>query len=103
MLIQVQSDPVTMPLENASVVWSTRESPPIKVATLTIPKQTFSSAGQLAFARNLTFNPWHALKEHKPLGNQNRARRHIYQATSAMRQSINKEEHVEPTGSETFL
>ena len=103
MLIQVQNDPVTMPLENASVVWSTRESTPIKVATLTIPKQTFASPGQLAFARNLTFNPWHALEEHKPLGNQNRARRHIYQATSAMRQSINKEEHIEPTGSEVFL
>ncbi len=102
-LIQVQCDPVTMPLENASVVWSEHESPPIQVATLTIPKQTFDSEAQLAFARNLTFNPWHCLAEHKPLGNQNRARRHIYQVTSAMRQNINSEEHIEPTGSEVFL
>ncbi|WP_020405586.1 catalase family protein [Hahella ganghwensis] len=101
--IQIQTDPVSMPLENASVVWSERSSPPIRVATIRIPRQTFDSPAQLAFARNLTFNPWHALAEHKPLGNQNRARKYIYQATSRMRQGINKEQHIEPTGDEVFV
>ncbi|OZG70196.1 hypothetical protein BTA51_27390 [Hahella sp. CCB-MM4] len=103
MFIQIQVDPVSMPLENASVVWSERSSPLIRVATIEIPRQTFDSAAQLAFARNLTFNPWHALAEHRPLGNQNRARKHIYQATSKMRQGINKEQHIEPTGDEVFI
>ncbi len=101
-LIQFQADPVTMPIENASVVWSQRVSPMIPVATLEIPPQTFDSPAQLAFARNLSFNPWHALAEHRPLGNQNRARKAIYLSTSNMRRSINGERHLEPTGDEVF-
>ena len=100
MLVQFQTDPVFMPLENASVVWSEKRSPLYPVATLTIPKQSFNSEAQLNFARNLTYNPWHTLSDHQPLGNQNRARYLIYQATSKMRQSINNDKHLEPTGDE---
>jgi hypothetical protein len=84
------------------VIWPEGLSPRRTVAVIRIPKQEFTSAEQLAFARQLRFNPWHALPEHRPLGNQNRARRHIYQFTSAVRQSMNGEAHVEPTGEETF-
>ena len=50
----------------------------IPVATLRIPRQNFDSPEQLAFARNLSFNPWHCIPEHRPLGNQSRARRRMY-------------------------
>jgi hypothetical protein len=33
----------------------------------------------------MSFNPWHALPEHRPLGDMNRARREIYWAMSAFR------------------
>ena len=100
--IQFQKDPATMPIENASVVWSTQKSPFINVATIEIPKQKFDYPAQDTFARNLTINPWHTLSVLRPLGNQNRARKNIYLYTSKMRQAINKEAHVEPTGNEDF-
>jgi hypothetical protein len=100
--IQFQKDPVKMPIEDASIIWPEKDSPFITVASIEIPKQTFTHASQDAFARNLTFNPWHTLAELRPLGNQNRARKSIYLATSRMRQSINAEQHIEPTGDEIF-
>lgn len=100
--IQFQKDPVTMPIENASVVWPEKDSPFIRIATLELPAQVFDYPAQDDFARNLTFNPWHTLAVHRPLGNQNRARKSIYHATSRMRQEINGERHQEPTGEEDF-
>ncbi|WP_455210141.1 catalase family protein [Kaarinaea lacus] len=100
--IQFQTDAYRMPIENASVVWPEKLSPFINVATIKIPSQRFDSEDQLAFARNLTFNPWHSLPQHRPLGNQNRGRKHIYLTTSKMRQSLNNESKVEPTGAEVF-
>lgn len=100
--IQFQKDPVTMPIENASVVWPEKISPFIRVATLELPAQVFDYPAQDDFAHNLTINPWHTLAVHRPLGNQNRARGTVYYATSRMRQDINGERHLEPTGEEDF-
>lgn len=97
MTVQLQTDSFRMPIEDASVMWPTRLSPRIPVATLRIPRQRFDSPEQLAFARNLSFNPWHCLAEHRPLGNQSRARRHMYQTLSRFRQSNNQVPHIEPT------
>jgi len=101
-LVQLQTDPRRMPIENASVFWSERLSPPVAVAVLRIPRQQFDSPAQLAFAHNLSFNPWHCLPEHRPLGNQNRARRRLYLELSRMRQAGNNTPHREPTGDEVF-
>jgi hypothetical protein len=100
--IQFQTDPINMPIEDASIIWSEKQSPLISIATIEIPQQDFTHPEQDAFARNLTFNPWHTLPELRPLGNQNRARKYIYLATSRMRQKINSEHHLEPTGDECF-
>ena len=102
MLVQVQTDPHRMPVEHGSVVWPERRSRPIPVATLRLPPQEFDSPQQLAFADVLSYNPWHAMPEHRPLGNQNRARREIYSQLARLRQQMNDVEHVEPTGEETF-
>jgi hypothetical protein len=102
MLLQLQTDPRTMPIEHASVRWSPADSPPVRVATLELPRQRFDSAGQLAFASRLSINPWHSLPAHRPLGNQNRGRLQIYQALSRLRQQMNGTPHVEPDGSEQF-
>ncbi|CAM2173844.1 Catalase family protein [Paraburkholderia sacchari] len=100
--VQVQTDPHRMPIENASVRWPEHLSTPIRVATLHFPEQRFASPAQLAFAGQLSINPWHCLAEHRPLGNQNRARLAIYKTLSALRQSMNGTPHVEPTGDEVF-
>ena len=54
------------------------------------------------FTRKLTINPWHCLHEHRPLGNQSRARRRMYYELSRLRIRMNETEHVEPTGEEQF-
>jgi hypothetical protein len=102
LLVQVQTDPFLMPVENNGVLWPTRLSPQVPVATLRIPRQRFDSPEQRAFARVLRFNPWHSLPEHRPLGNQSRARRRMYWELSHLRQAANGVEHLEPTGDETF-
>ena len=100
--IQLQTDPRRMPIEDASIRWPERLSPSIRVATLVLPQQNFDSVAQLAFAKRLSYNPWHAVPGHRPLGNQNRARRAIYLELSRLRQEMNGTPHIEPTGEETF-
>ena len=101
-LLQTQTDPRRMPIEDASIEWPERLSPFVPVARITIPRQRFDSPEQLAFAGELSYNPWHAVADHRPLGNQNRARRLIYTQLSQLRQSMNHQPHIEPTGNEVF-
>jgi hypothetical protein len=101
-LVQVQTDPHRMPIENAAVLWPERLSPRVPVARLHIPAQRFDTPAQFGFASNLSYNPWHALPEHRPLGNQSRARLRLYQELSRFRQRMNGTPHVEPTGDEVF-
>jgi hypothetical protein len=100
--IQPQTVPSRMPIENASVIWPARLSPPVTAARLVLPRQVFDSPAQLAFASALSINPWHALPAHRPLGSQNRARKRIYEELSRFRQAMNGTPHVEPTGDEVF-
>ena len=51
LLVQVQTDPFLMPIENAGVLWPTKLSPRVPVAVLRIPKQTFDSPEQLDVRR----------------------------------------------------
>ena len=78
LLVQVQTDPHRMPIENASVRWPEKLSPFVPAATVRIPRQKFDTLAHDAFAKRLAINPWHCLAEHRPLGNQSRARRRMY-------------------------
>ena len=100
--VQLQTDPYLMPIEDGSVRWPEHLSPHVPVAKLRLPVQRFDSAAQLAFADNLSLNPWHCIAAHRPLGNQNRARRTIYEQLSTLRQEMNATPHIEPTGNEVF-
>ncbi len=100
--LQLQTDPHLMPLENNAVLWPERLSPRVSVATLRIPRQKFDSPAQIAFARRLSYNPWHCIAEHRPLGNQSRARRRMYFELSKFRHDMNGVPHYEPNGDETF-
>ncbi|HYR58245.1 MAG TPA: hypothetical protein VEO95_06435 [Chthoniobacteraceae bacterium] len=100
--LQLQTDPFLMPIENNAVLWPEKLSPRVSVATLRLPKQKFDSPAQLDFARQLSYNPWHTVAEHRPLGNQSRARQRMYLELSTLRHKMNSVPHYEPTGAETF-
>ena len=101
-MIQFRTDPKKMPIENTLIRWKEKDWPFIKVATINIPPQSFNSREQLEFDENLSFNPWHCLPEHRPLGGVNLARREVMKALSDFRLERNKITRVEPTGDERF-
>jgi len=100
--LQRQTDPHLMPIENNGVLWPEKLSPRVSVATLRLPRQTFNSPAQMEFAKRLSYNPWHCIPEHRPLGNQSRARRRMYGELSKLRHTMNNVPHYEPTGDEVF-
>ena len=98
--VQFQTDARTMPIEDPTVAWNSEY---IKLATLEIPSQEFDRSDQLRFGQNLSFNSWHALTEHRPLGSFNRARKRAYVAMSDFRHKANGLENKEPEDSPDFL
>jgi hypothetical protein len=100
--LQLQTDPHLMPLENNAVLWPEKLSPRVSAATLRLPRQKFDSPAQMEFAKRLSYNPWHCIPEHRPLGNQSRARRRMYYELSRLRHTMNAVPHYEPTGDEVF-
>ena len=97
MRVQVQTDSFRMPIENAGILWPESLSPRVPVATLRLPRQSVDYPAALELARRLSYNPWHCVPEHRPLGNQSRARKTMYAALSEMRHRMNAEPHIEPT------
>lgn len=98
--VQLQTDPQAMPIEDPGVSWDEVQSPFRNVATLTIPAQVFDTARRREFGDNLSFNPWRALPEHRPLGGISRARRQVYEALSAFRHERNQAPSAEPTATD---
>ena len=101
-MVQLQTNPRRMPVEDPRIRWEPARAPWCKVATLRIPAQTFDSPAQLQFAEDLSYSPWHSVPEHQPLGGVNRCRRVIYQAISQFRHEANGRGAIEPTGAEQF-
>ena len=89
LFVQFQTDPPTMPLDRATVRWSETVSPPVHVATLVIPMQNPDERGQSAYGENLSFNPWHSLAAHQPVGSISDARRVVYAASATNRRNVN--------------
>jgi hypothetical protein len=94
-----QADAVAFPIEDATIEWT---SPAMRVAVIWIYPQKFDLPEQMAFFENLSWNPWNALPEHAPLGGINRARRPIYEESSALRHKTTGVATVVPTGRESF-
>ena len=95
--VQLQTDPVEMPVEDPLVMWDEAVSPFKRVAIIRIPKQDIGAKSWVEFAENLSFTPWHSLTEHRPLGSNNRARRGVYEAISKFRHEMNAVPRDEPT------
>lgn len=88
-LVQFQTDPLRMPIEDASVTWPEELSPFQPIAKLTIEAQSFSEEAAMATCERATFNPWNALPAHRPLGGINRVRREIYDQMGEFRNAAN--------------
>jgi hypothetical protein len=84
------------------IEWDESDSPFHKVATVTIPKQAFDLPAQDAFCENLSFSPWHARTDQRPLGVVNRVRKVVYDTVSRVRHELNGVQRREPTGREAF-
>lgn len=100
--IQPQTDARKMPIEDPRKIWDRDLSPFVKVATIRVFMQTFDTPEQQLYGDNLSFTPWHALLEHRPLGGVNRGRKIIYSTMSPFRHKANGEPLIEPSSWSDF-
>jgi hypothetical protein len=85
-----------MDVEDSRTEWKEAQAPFYPVATIHIARQVFDTPEQNKFCENLSFTPWHALPEHKPLGVTNRLRKVIYERISKVRHEMNQAKRQEP-------
>jgi catalase len=97
--VQLRSDATADVIDNPTVVWDTPEQ---RVATITIPPQKLDSPEQMRFCENLSYTPWHALPEHRPVGQINEIRKTVYLASSKLRHDTNQAPRTEPNGDEQW-
>ena len=88
-MLQFQKDPESMPIEDASVVWDEEDSPFIKVASIIIKQQSFTSDENSKACEVMTFNPWQSTVAHKPIGGINRVRKPVYSEIANFRHDQN--------------
>lgn len=84
--VQFQSDAFRTPIENASREWSEQDAPLVPVGKLQFLPQDVNQPGRAEFCKNLSYNPWHSIAAHQPMGNINRARRYVYSSSRQHRQ-----------------
>jgi len=88
------------PIEDPTVEWTERDAPWVALARLAIPAQAAESrAGRAlaAYVERLSFDPWHALVEHSPLGVVMRARAVAYKHAVIARGAISELEVKTPS------
>jgi deferrochelatase/peroxidase EfeB len=86
-MAQFYVDAIRTPIDGG-YAWNTDDAPFVKLAELTIPRcdiDSFEAKQDEQYLNGLSFNPWHAIAEHRPIGNIQRARRAIYQASALYR------------------
>ena len=95
--VQFQRDAFRTPIEDASREWSEADAPLVAIGRLQFPPQALDDDARDARCQALSFNPWHAIAAHQPMGHINRARKFVYAASRAHRQDAS-----EPTSFEGF-
>lgn len=110
--IQLQKFPDVMPIEDSSVAWPEKKkhfpfmhpnndkfSPYINVGKIyfSLADNRFMNTKERKdYCEDLSFNPWHSIPEHKPLGRTMRMRRDVYRAISDFRRDYNNAKKEEP-------
>ena len=90
--IQRQNANRYMPIEDTSIEWQTSDAPFETVARINVPAQDFDTPRQNLTCDNLSFNPWHGIEAHRPIGGINRLRKAVYESVSEYRHSRNAEQ-----------
>lgn len=86
--VQFFRDEQRTPIEDASVEWREEDAPFVTLARLTLPTQDLASERGKRVAESieqLSFDPWHALEELRPIGNVMRARNPAYRESTIAR------------------
>ncbi|MGB7452336.1 MAG: catalase family protein [Lysobacterales bacterium] len=109
-MVQMQVPGKIMPVEDATIAWSEDDSPFVKVAEIRIPRISeqpatgtervqppFDTEANRQFCENLSFNPWHSLPEHRPVGVFNRVRKALYQEIAKYRWDANRRQYDDPS------
>lgn len=97
-MVQLQNPTKNMPVEDTTVRWKEKDSPFITVAKINIEKQPFNNEAQNQFCENLSFTPWHGVKDIEPVGGINRLRKAVYDGVSRYRHGKNGIKKEEPQG-----
>ena len=98
--VQGYVDAARTPIEDPTKEWLPADAPWVPVARLTLPQQDAGSErGKrlAAWVETLSFDPWHAPEEFRPLGALMRARGAAYRESGIERKSA-----AEPDGSESW-
>lgn len=95
--VQLCRDLDRMPVEDASIEWPEDLSPYQPVAKITLPAQDAYSPARRVYADDrLSFNPWHCIAEHRPLGSIMRVRVKAYETSTRFRHEMNVQPLIEP-------
>ena len=95
--VQLCTGVSAMPIEDASVEWPETLSPFETVARIVIPVQDAYSPARRVYGDDvLSFNPWHAITAHRPLGSIMRVRKLAYEHSSQFRHAMNVQPRMEP-------
>ncbi|MDP1027474.1 catalase family protein [Sphingomonas sp. KR1UV-12] len=88
--VQLSRDLEAMPVEDPTKVWDEKDSPFQTVATLEVAPQPGWEHGTSDKINDaLSYNIWHGLAAHRPLGNINRARNDTYKFSADYRGRFN--------------
>lgn len=99
--VQFYVDETSTPIEDNSVEWTPEVAPFVKVARLTIPAIDPKSprAQKIRDAiEKLSFDPWHARSDLRPIGSIMRARNHAYRASTMNRGAAKEPESLPDFG-----
>jgi hypothetical protein len=94
---QLFVDEPTTPIEDASVEWPAAKAPWVDLGTVRIAQQDVASArGQQieGLVESLSFDPWHAVEELRPLGAMMRARSAAYRESVLQRKAADEPESI---------
>ncbi len=86
--VQFYRDDTSTPIEDASVEWLEKDAPFLTLARLSLAQGDVSSPEAVrvaALIETLSFDPWHAQEELRPLGNMMRARNAAYRLSTQER------------------
>jgi hypothetical protein len=82
--VQFFQDEQRTPIEDGSAEWKVEDAPFYTVGRLTLPMQTLTVPDKI---EPMSFDPWHALEEHRPLGAMMRARNAAYRLSTQERKA----------------